>query len=62
MRRILYALAFLGTSTFVQSQFNVLLKTHAIQSSTGWGGDAQRAVDGSSSTNYEDLSCTHTTE
>ena len=30
------------------------------QSSTGWGGDAIRAIDGNTSGKYGDKSCTHT--
>jgi len=30
------------------------------QSSTGWGGKPWRAVDGNTSGNYKDKSCTHT--
>jgi len=30
------------------------------QSSTGWGGAPERAVDGNTSGNYKDKSCTHT--
>ena len=32
----------------------------ATQSTTGWGGDAKRAIDGNTSGQYKDNSCTHT--
>ena len=39
---------------------NIALDKPARQPHTEWSGVASRAVDGNSSTRWEDLSCTHT--
>ncbi|XP_072110420.1 fucolectin-4-like [Mobula birostris] len=39
---------------------NVALRGKATQSSTGYGGVADRAIDGNRDTNYHRCSCTHT--
>ncbi|XP_060681737.1 fucolectin-like [Hemiscyllium ocellatum] len=39
---------------------NVALGGNASQSSTNWGGDANRAIDGNRNAFYGNLSCTHT--
>ncbi|XP_072110435.1 fucolectin-4-like isoform X1 [Mobula birostris] len=39
---------------------NVALRGRAIQSSTGYGGVADRAIDGNKNPYYHNLSCTHT--
>ncbi|XP_072431108.1 fucolectin-like [Chiloscyllium punctatum] len=39
---------------------NVALRGNASQSSTNWGGDANRAIDGNRNGFYGNLSCTHT--
>ena len=43
-----------------ESGINVALGKTPTQSSTGWGGDASRAVDGNTSGNWGDSSTTHT--
>ena len=43
-----------------ESGRNVALGKKTTQSSTGWGGDASRAVDGNTSGNWFDSSTTHT--
>ena len=41
--------------------FNLAEHQPAWQTSTGWGGDASRAVDGGLSSYFTDDSCSHTT-
>ncbi|XP_020374493.2 fucolectin-like [Rhincodon typus] len=39
---------------------NVALRGNATQSSTNWGGDANKAIDGNRNAFYRNQSCTHT--
>ncbi len=41
---------------------NVAPKGRANQTSTGWGGDAKRAIDGNTSNNYDHKTITHTVD
>ena len=46
---------------FLRSQNLMKMKgCSTSQSSTAWGGDSRRAIDGNTSGNYKDKSCTHT--